>query len=78
MFVLFHLLLPFIVVVASFERRINSRQNSRFNQKNETLSICVSDPDILDPNDNLSNIQNLVLFEREMFEDYSYMSISRL
>jgi len=28
--------------------------------------------DILGPNSNLSDIKNLVLFEREMFEDSSY------
>jgi len=32
----------------------------------------VSEYDILDPNGNLSDIKNLVLFEREMFEDSSY------
>jgi len=32
----------------------------------------VSESDILGPNGNLSNIKNLVSFEREMFEDSSY------
>jgi len=32
----------------------------------------VSESDILGPNGNLSNIKNLVSFERKMFEDSSY------
>jgi len=34
--------------------------------------IYVSESDILGPNANLSDIKNLVPFEREMFEDSSY------
>ena len=36
------------------------------------ISIIVSKPDILGPNGNLSDIKNLVTFEREMFGDSSY------
>ena len=32
-----------------------------------------SESDILGPNGNLSEIKNLVSFEREMFEDFSYI-----
>jgi len=34
--------------------------------------IYVSETDILGPNGNLSDIENLVSFERELFEDSSY------
>ena len=34
--------------------------------------LYVSESDILGPNGNLSDIKNLVSFEREMFEDSSY------
>ena len=34
--------------------------------------MCVSESDILGPNDNLSDIRNLVSFERKLFEDSSY------
>jgi len=34
--------------------------------------IYVSDCDILGPNGNLSDIKNLVSFEKELFEDFSY------
>ena len=34
--------------------------------------IYVSESDILGPNGNLSDIKNLVSFERELFEDSSY------
>jgi len=36
------------------------------------LIVYVSESDILGPNDNLSEIKNLVSFERELFEDSSY------
>jgi len=32
------------------------------------LTVIVSESDILGPNGNLSDIKNLVLFEREMFD----------
>ena len=34
--------------------------------------VYVSESDILGPNGNLSDIKNLVSFEREMFEDSIY------
>ena len=34
--------------------------------------IYVSESDILNPNGNLSDIKNLVSFERKLFEDSSY------
>jgi len=34
--------------------------------------IYVSETDIFGPNGNLSDIENLVSFERELFEDSSY------
>jgi len=34
--------------------------------------MYVTESDILCPNGNLSDISNLVSFEREMFEDYNY------
>jgi len=37
--------------------------------------ILVSKSDILDPIDYLSDIENLVLFERAMFEDYGFKYI---
>jgi len=36
------------------------------------MHIYVSESDILGPNGNLSDIKNLVSFERELFEDSSY------
>ena len=36
------------------------------------LIVYVSESDMLGPNDNLSDIKNLVSFERELFEDSSY------
>ena len=52
-----------------------------FCKTNVTYNICVhiyiytlsvSRSDILGPNGNLSDIKNLVSYEREMFEDSSY------
>jgi len=36
------------------------------------LYIYVSESDILGPNGNLSDIKNLVSFEKELYEDSSY------
>jgi len=41
-------------------------------ENNKINSKIVSESDILGPNDNLSDIKNLVSFEREMFEDSNY------
>jgi len=38
----------------------------------EIYLLYVSESDILGPNDNLSDIKNLVSFERELFEDSGY------
>jgi len=40
-------------------------------RKKPDLSIYVSESDILGPNGNLSDIKNLVSFERELFEESS-------
>jgi len=45
---------------------------SYWNKVKKPYQIYVSESDILGPNGNLSNIKNLVSFERELFEDSSY------